>query len=194
MLCRDIMRDNVKWVLPDITVARAAKLMESDNLDLLPICDADRKPLGVLTDRDIALRVVAKDRHASLTKVEEVMTTSPEFVSPETPADRVVEVMGHQGASRLLVIDDDGSLKGLVSLSDLVTVAPPNLALSAARSICSWEAVHRTSAHGRAPFAAMDVGATTGAGTTTPETENPARAEAETVVRGGTNELKEFPG
>jgi CBS domain-containing protein len=195
MLCKDIMRNDVKWVLPDITVARAAKLMESYNLDLLPVCGADSKPLGVLTDRDIALRVVAKDRQATLTRVDEVMTRSPEFVSPETPADRVAEVMSQQGASRLLVIDDAGNLKGIVSLSNLLTIAPAELALSAARGICSWDTVHRTSANGQVSLVdTKDLELTTEAEANTGEIENPARAEAESVVQGGTNELKEFPG
>jgi CBS domain-containing protein len=198
MLCRDIMRHDVQWVLPDITVALAAKLMESYNLSLLPVCGADSRPLGVLTDRDIALRVVANDREAILTRVDGVMTSPPHFVSPETPAARVAEVMSHEGTSRLLVIDDEGNLDGIVSLSDLLTIVPSDvpaeLALSAVRSIWSWEMLPRSSVGGQVPSVEpSDFEAAPGDGSMT-EIENPAREEAETVVRGGTNELKEFPG
>lgn len=192
MLCRDMMRHDVQWVLPDITVALAAKLMEFYNLGLLPVCSADGRPLGVLTDRDIAVRVVAKERPAALTRVEEVMTRPPQFVSPETPADRVVEVMSHEGTSRLLVIDGAGNLDGIVSLSEFLLIAPSDLALSAARGICSWEMAHRSAASPGLSVDADDLDPAGDGGNA--EIENPARTEAEIVVRGGTNELKEFPG
>lgn len=191
MLCKDLMSYDVQRALPNMTVALAAKLMDTHNLSFLPVCSVDDRPLGVLTDRDIAIRVVAQDRAAALTRVDEVMTRPPQFVSPETPVDQVAEVMGHEGTSRLLVIADDGTLQGIVSLSDFLIMGPPDLALSAAKGVCSWDTVGSSVAsHGSVDtddFDAGDDGANT-------EMENPARAEAETVVRGGTNDLKEFPG
>jgi CBS domain-containing protein len=189
MLCREIMRQDVQWVLPDSTVAAAARLMDSNNLHLLPVCGGDGKPLGVLTDRDIALRVVARGRPPELTRVDEVMTAPPLFVSPDAPADRIAEIMNHEGTSRLLVIDRDGNLEGIVVLSDLLLVAPSDVTLTAARGVLGT--VHRSS---RGPSAPTEEYEGTGRDELSTETENPARAEAETVVRGGTNELKEFPG
>ena len=187
MLCSDLMSSDVQRVLPDMTVSRAAKLMAAYNLDFLPVCNADGRPLGVLTNGDIAARVVARDRPAALTRVDEVMTAPPVFVSPETPADRVAEVMSHEGTSRLLVIADDGSLAGIVSLSDFLLSAPAELALLAAKGIHRSAASHVVSVDTDESDMADNVA------TTEIET-NPARAEAESVVRGGTNELKEFPG
>ena len=62
MRCEEIMSQDVQWIRRDETVARTAKLMAFHNLGLLPVCNADGKAVGVITDRDIALRVVGKDR------------------------------------------------------------------------------------------------------------------------------------
>ena len=75
MLCTTIMSHEVQWIPPDATVARAAKLMAFHNLGVLPVCSADGKAIGVITDRDIALRVVGKGRHPAQTKVGDAMTT-----------------------------------------------------------------------------------------------------------------------
>ena len=88
MRCEEIMSQDVQWIRRDETVARTAKLMAFHNLGLLPVCNADGKAIGVITDRDIALRVVGKDRPVAKTKVGDVMTAPVQFVPPDCPVDQ----------------------------------------------------------------------------------------------------------
>ena len=122
----------------------AAKLMAFHNLGLLPICSADGKPLGVITDRDIALRVIGKDRLAAQTVVEDVMSAPVQSVASDCPVDRVGELMTKAGVSRLLVLDESGRLAGLVSVADLLVHSPGKNALETARGIYAREMSDRS--------------------------------------------------
>ena len=196
MHCKEIMSHNVQWILPRETVANAAKLMAFHNLGLLPVCSPDGKPLGVITDRDIALRVIGKDRLAAQTVVEDVMSAPVQFVAADCPVERVGELMAEWKVSRVLVLDDDGHLAGLVSLADLLVHSPGKSSLEAARGIYAREMAARSSDH---PHRASTIGPEFFHGTRdlSPDSaeagENAARVEANSVVHGGTNDLKEFP-
>jgi len=197
MHCREIMSHDVKWIQPGETVAGAAKMMAFYNLGVLPICSADGTPLGVITDRDIALRVIGKDRLAAQTVVADVMTTPVQSVRPDCPLDRVGELMTTAGVSRLLVLDKDGHLEGLVSVADLMVRAPGHNASEAARGIYAREtSTHLAGGHphpASKPDPAFFHGAREVPRRYETSAENPARAEADAVVHGGTNDLKEFP-
>ena len=197
MHCKEIMSHNVLWITPGETVAAAAKLMAFHNLGLLPVCGADGKPIGVLTDRDIALRVVGEDRLASQTVAEAVMTTTVQSVPADCSIDRVGELMTTAGVSRLLVLDEEGHLTGLVSVADLLVHAHEKIALATAKGVYAREvsdsaAGHPHHASKAAPkyfHGLRDISPDSDSAT-----ENPARVEANSVVHGGTNDLKEFPG
>lgn len=196
MHCKEIMSHNVQWIESDETVAGAAKLMAFHNLGFLPICNSEGEPLGVITDRDIALHVMGNDRAAEHTRVAEVMTVSVRSVSPDCPVDLAGDLMTEVGISRLLVLDETGHLEGVVSLADLMAHAPEHIAMKTARGIFARETSDRSSGsphlaskptpeffHGKRDRSASDGS----------NAENPSRIEAERVVHGGTNELKEFP-
>ena len=196
MHCKEIMSHNIQWILPGETVAGAAKMMAFHNLGLLPICSGDGKPIGVITDRDIALRVIGKDRLAAQTVVEDVMSTPVHSVAPECPVDRVGELMTQSGVSRLLVLDESGRLVGLVSVADLLVHSPGRNALVTARSVYARERSDHSTGH---PHRAERLtpeffhGARELARADQSTAENSARIEAGAVVHGGTNALKEFP-
>jgi CBS domain-containing protein len=202
MHCKEIMRHDVRWILPGESVAGAAKLMAFHNLGLLPICSDDGIPRGVITDRDIALRVIGMDRLAAQTVVADVMTTPVRSVASDCPVGRLGELMTLWGVSRLLVLDKSGHLDGLVSVADLLVHAPGHTALVTARGLYAREqsegsvgrpdrATERTpeSFH-VAQALATDGGDPTGGN---PAAENTARLESDNVTHGGTNSLKEFP-
>ena len=198
MKCNEIMTKDVQWVSPDETVAGAAKLMAFHNLGFLPICKPSGEPIGVITDRDIALRVVGENRNTQVTKVNEVMSLPVRFARLDTPLDRLGEIMTTEGISRLLILDEAGQLRGIVSASDLLVHAPAHLSLETVRGIYARETADRRVGephkarkptleffHGpRAPLIE----------TTEPSSvENSARLESDNVAHGGTNTLKEFP-
>jgi CBS domain-containing protein len=196
MHCKEIMSHNVQWILPRETVASAAKLMAFHRLGLLPVCSLDGKPLGVITDRDIALRVIGTDRLAAQTVVEDVMSAPVQFVAPDCPVERAGQLMTEAKVTRLLVLDDGGHLAGVVSLFDLLVHTPGKDAAEAARGIYAREGSTRSSDHPhRASMTIPEY--FHGARDLSPDSastgENAARVEANSVVHGGTNNLKEFP-
>jgi hypothetical protein len=170
--------------------------MAFHNLGFLPICHPDGRPVGVITDRDIALRVMGSDRSAANTRVAEVMTASVRSVGLDCPVDTAADLMTEVGVSRLLVLDETGHLEGILSLADLMAHAPEHIAVKAARGIFAREtngpsdgSPHQASKatpeffHGKRDVSHPDYSTS----------ENPSRIEAESVVHGGTNDLKEFP-
>jgi len=143
MQCDEIMSKDVQWILPEETVAAAAKLMAFHNLGFLPICEPGGEPVGVITDRDIALRVVGENHNTQITKVREVMSKPVRFVRPDTPLDRLGEIMTTERISRLLVLDEDGQLQGVISASDLLVYAPASLSLQTVRGIYARQTADR---------------------------------------------------
>jgi signal-transduction protein with cAMP-binding, CBS, and nucleotidyltransferase domain len=191
------MSHEVQWIPPDATVARAAKLMAFHNLGVLPVCSADGKAIGVITDRDIALRVVGKGRHPAQTKVGDAMTTPVQFVAPDCPIERAGEFMASASVSRLLVLSESGHLEGVISLADLLAHAPGHCALNTARGIYARETSDRSA--GAPHLAAQPApeffdGTREDAPTDDSSAENLARRDADNVSANRTNEFKEFPG
>lgn len=118
MRCDEIMKSPGERVLATDTCQLAAQRMREANVGFLPVCDAKGDVIGALTDRDMALRLVAEGR-PSRTKVWEVM--SRELVSCRTNDDilEAGRLMGERAKSRIVVLDDDDHLAGVISLSDL---------------------------------------------------------------------------
>ena len=192
MRCTEIMSHDVERIPPGETVAHAAKRMASRNLGLLPICGPDGKPIGVITDRDIALRVVGKDRLAARTMVADVMSAPVHSVGPDYPVNRVGELMTKAGVSRLLVVDEDGHLEGLVSVADLLVHAPGLNALVAARAVYARERRARSPAESQRtanPYLEyfQNARALVASGEST--AEDSARFDTKRVAYGGTNDL-----
>ena len=119
-------RRHVATILPTVTVREAATKMRERRSGYLVVVE-DEKPVGVITDRDVAFRVVAEGR-APDAPVAEVMTREPLVVRIDDTADRVVLQMRRAGVHRLPVVDLAGRLMGLVSASDLLLVVASDLA------------------------------------------------------------------
>ena len=137
--CRELMKTDVECCELDDTAQRAAQAMRDGNLGFLPVCDAGKHVLGVLTDRDLAIRLVADSLPAS-TRVSQLMTREVVGVRPTDPLSRAQELMTSRKKSRLLVLDPDDRLVGVISLSDLVQATGDAEAASALRGISAREA------------------------------------------------------
>lgn len=118
MLCNEIMKRDVECVSPEERVEVAARKMRDQNIGFLPICDDSRKVLGTLTDRDIAIRLVAESRPAT-TPIQDVMTAEVVACKPTDNVRKAEELMGKQQKSRIMCLDDGGRLVGVISLSDI---------------------------------------------------------------------------
>ncbi len=115
-----ICRRNVFIANLDENVRDVARRMREHNVGTLVALDANREPVGIVTDRDIAVRVVAEDRDARKTTVLDVMTIVPQTVSEDTPIEVALQMMRGGAFRRVPVIGKDGSLVGLLSLDDVL--------------------------------------------------------------------------
>jgi CBS domain-containing protein len=118
MLLRDVMTRGVECVGPDETILAAARKMRDLNVGPVPVCDHDRLA-GVVTDRDLAVRAVAEGRSPITCKVREVMTPDVVYRFEDDPVDEAERVMKQKQIRRLLVLNRDRRLVGIVSLGDL---------------------------------------------------------------------------
>ncbi len=117
MRCDDIMKTNPECLTQQQTVRDAACRMRDLNIGFLPICDGGRV-VGVVTDRDIAVRCVAEGKPLDL-PVTQVMSTQVVACRPEDDVRKAQQLMGQAQKSRLLVVDAKGQLVGVISLSDI---------------------------------------------------------------------------
>ena len=116
--CQDVMTKNPATCGETAPVVDAAKLMEREGVGSIPVCE-DGRLVGIVTDRDIAMRVVAEGRDPRETKIQDVMTRDPESVSAEEPIARALEVMESRQVRRIPVIDAGGKLVGIIAQADI---------------------------------------------------------------------------
>lgn len=118
MQCDEIMKTDLECCSPRDTVEDAAARMKDENIGFVPICDQSRKVLGTLTDRDIAIRLVAEGKPGS-TLVEDVMTREVVACRPGDDIRDAEKAMAKHHKSRILCVDESDRLVGVISLSDL---------------------------------------------------------------------------
>lgn len=120
-LCRDVMTENPTSCMPGDLVVRAAQLMQREDVGLIPVVTDtnDKRLLGVVTDRDLALRVVAQNRHPSQTTVDTVMSAEPVTCQPDDNLDLALDHMKEFQVRRIPIVDANGSLVGIVAQADV---------------------------------------------------------------------------
>ncbi|MCY7314434.1 MAG: CBS domain-containing protein [Rubrivivax sp.] len=114
----DLMTRGVRSMSPTDTVQLAAQAMDELGVGVIPVCDGGRV-VGLVTDRDIAIRVVAQGLPIESTKLSEVMSEGVECVREDDGVDAVRQRMQEAQIRRLPVLDDQGQLVGMLSLGDL---------------------------------------------------------------------------
>ena len=105
---------------PAETVQVAASRMHSRNVGTLVVIDEGSRPIGILTDRDLAIRVVGQGLHPAETTVRAVMSNPPRSVTESTSIESAITHMRSGPFRRMIVTDDDGRLVGLLSLDDVL--------------------------------------------------------------------------
>jgi CBS domain-containing protein len=116
MNIRDVMTPNPRTVSPDDSIQNAARIMRDEDTGAVPVVENGR-PVGMLTDRDIVVRVVA-DGGASNKAVREIVTTGVVCVTPEMSTREANDLMSEHQIRRLPVVENE-LLVGIVSLGDL---------------------------------------------------------------------------
>ena len=122
MKAQDVMTSNPACCNPSSTVQEAALLMVDNDCGQIPVVDDSGALVGVVTDRDIACRCVAKG-NSSDQRVEEVMTSSPVTVTADASVDECCTKMEGNQVRRLPVVDDEGKCCGIVAQADIARSA-----------------------------------------------------------------------
>ncbi len=136
MLCKDVMKTNVEYLNPNDTAQTAAQRMRERNIGFIPICNSAKKAIGTLTDRDLAVRVIADARNVN-TPVSDVMTKDIVACQPSDDIRRAEELMGQHQKSRILCIDQEGRPLGVISLSDVVAKVDAPEAVQVLRQVAA---------------------------------------------------------
>jgi CBS domain-containing protein len=105
---------------PGESVQAAAERMHARNVGTLVVLSEQQQPIGVITDRDLTVKVLARGRDAADTTVQQVMSPCPRCVHEEAPIEAALTVMRSGPFRRVPVVDDEGKLVGLLSLDDIL--------------------------------------------------------------------------
>ncbi len=123
MLLKEICTPEVACCGPETTVLTAARLMRQWHVGDLVVVDdpdGDQSPLGMITDRDLVVEVLAQERDPAAIKVREIMRAPVAIASGNEDTAQAVERMKTHGVRRIPVIGNDGKLAGIISLDDLL--------------------------------------------------------------------------
>ena len=119
---QDVMSTNPCTIDADKPVSYAAKMMKDEDVGLAPVVEGDRL-IGTLTDRDIAVRVVADGRDPQTVMVREVASTEVVTVDPQQDLDEALKLMARHQVRRLPVVEEDGRLVGVIAQADVADEA-----------------------------------------------------------------------
>ena len=119
---REVMTSKLCSIDTDKTVVYAAKMMRDEDVGIAPIVEGDRL-VGVLTDRDIAVRIVAEGRDPEQVKVTEVASRDVVTLDPQQDLDEALRLMARHQVRRLPVVEEDGRLVGVLAQADVAQEA-----------------------------------------------------------------------
>ena len=121
MLCSEIMTKDPEYCLPSDPVVKAAQLMKSEDVGPIPIVDdKDGKKLaGIVTDRDLAIKVVAEARDPKTTPVKQVMTDDVVTCKENDDVEKALKLMQDHQVRRIPVVDNGDHLLGIIAQADV---------------------------------------------------------------------------
>jgi CBS domain-containing protein len=121
--CNEVMTKNPVCCLPDDMVAKVAQLMQSENIGSIPVIENEQtqKLVGIVTDRDLALKIVAKGHDANSTKVEAVMTHKVVTCRAGDDLQIALDAMAEHQLRRIPIVDNDNKIVGIIAQADVAT-------------------------------------------------------------------------
>jgi CBS domain-containing protein len=122
MLVKEVMTRGAECIGPDATLQEAARKMRDLDVGVLPVCDHDRLA-GMLTDRDIIIRAVADGGDPRNMRVQDAMSTGVSLCFEDDGIQEAAEQMRNKKIRRLVVLNEDKRLVGVVSLGDLAVAS-----------------------------------------------------------------------
>jgi len=121
--CDAVMTKDPVCCLPSDMVAEVARLMKRENIGPIPVIENEetRKLVGIVTDRDLALKIVAEGRDAKSTKVETVMTRKVVTCRADDDLQIALDAMSKHQFRRIPIVDTDNKILGIISQADVAT-------------------------------------------------------------------------
>jgi CBS domain-containing protein len=121
--CDEVMTKNPVCCLPNDMVEKVAQLMKRENIGSIPVIDNEQtnKLIGIVTDRDLTLKIVAEGRDAKSTKVEAVMTRTVVTCRAEDDLQKALDEMSGHQLRRIPVVDSDNKILGIIAQADVAT-------------------------------------------------------------------------
>ena len=126
MQVRDAMTAGIRIAEPNEKLPHAAKKMRTQNIGALPVVE-NGKLIGMLTDRDIAIRAVGDNKDPAVTEVREIMSDECFWCLESEQLDDAVRIMEANQVRRLPVMDDNREVVGMLSIEDVAVFAPESL-------------------------------------------------------------------
>jgi len=119
--CNEVMTKNPICCLPNDLVPQVANLMKSQHVGSIPVIENEetKKLVGIITDRDLALMIVAEGLDAKTTKVETVMTRKVVTCHGEDDLQKAVDAMSENQLRRIPIVDDDNKVVGIIAQADV---------------------------------------------------------------------------
>jgi CBS domain-containing protein len=118
------MHEGCECIRENQSVLDAAKRMEKLDIGVLPICGEDDRLKGMLTDRDIVVRVLAHDKDPATTLVGELTQGKPVMIAADASIDQALSLMREHAVKRLPVLDENKRLCGIITEADIATHSP----------------------------------------------------------------------
>jgi CBS domain-containing protein len=136
MKAKELMTRTVECIAPETPLGDAAKKMKSLDVGFLPVCEDDRL-VGTITDRDIVLRAIAEGKDARTCKAREVMSEDVLWCYEDQTGEEVAEYMANEEIRRVLILNKDKRLVGVISIGDLAKGGEQQNAGEAIKDIAS---------------------------------------------------------
>ena len=123
--CNEVMTSNPVCCVPNDSVAKAAGLMKSEDIGSIPVIEDEqtKRLVGIVTDRDLALKVVAEGRDPKTTKVEAMMTHNVVTCRADDDLQKALDAMATHQLRRIPVVDNDNKIVGIIAQADVATRA-----------------------------------------------------------------------
>ena len=125
MLCEELMTKDPKCCVPSDTAVRVARMMKIEDVGSLPVCSSSesRRLIGIVTDRDLCMQIVAEGRDPNHTTVESCMTRDPITCRVDEDLETALDRMEANQIRRIPVVDRFGMLAGIIAQADIATRA-----------------------------------------------------------------------
>lgn len=139
MKVRDAMHAGVTWVDPDTGVAELARMMRDEDIGSIPIGENDRL-VGMVTDRDIAIKALADGQDIDSITARDVMSSPILYCRTEQDLDDAARLMESRQVRRLPVLDENKRMVGMLSLGDIASIANHELSGEIAEAVAEHHA------------------------------------------------------